>query len=324
MVIVSLHGGDSSASETSAPFRHFKPVSPPRRWDFNSILIKIQPSLTTHRFDIKIMLRHGNEDCFLPVAATRGIMVKDETHKPVIVVIDDEVQLRRLLRVSLEANGYKVYEAPDGKQGLAEVAARHPDLVVLDMGLPDMDGMEVVARLREWSAVPIVVVSVRESEIDKVTALRGGADDYLTKPFSTAELLARLQVAQRHAQPAAEETVFTSGPLAVDLAARTVKVKGQPIKLTRTEYALLRLFVRNAGKVLTHPQIMESVWGPGHREKTHYLHVYMTHLREKIETTPAKPELLVTEPRVGYRLNTESSLQFGSRQLQVKSAATEN
>jgi DNA-binding winged helix-turn-helix (wHTH) protein len=124
--------------------------------------------------------------------------------------------------------------------------------------------------------------------------------------FSTAELLARLQVAQRHAQPAAEETVFTSGPLTVDLASRSVKVNGQPVKLTRTEYALLRLFVRNAGKVLTHPQIMESVWGPGHRDKTHYLHVYMTHLREKIETTPAKPELLVTEPRVGYRLNIES------------------
>jgi two-component system, OmpR family, KDP operon response regulator KdpE len=238
-------------------------------------------------------------------------MVKDEPIKPVIVVIDDEVQLRRLLRISLEANGYKVYEAATGQQGLSEVAARHPDLVVLDLGLPDMEGVDVLLRLREWSTVPILVLSVRESEQDKVTALRSGADDYLTKPFSTAELLARLHVAQRHAQPATEETVFTSGSLTVDLALRIVKVNGQPIKLTRTEYALLRLFVRNAGKVLTHPQIMESVWGPGHRDKTHYLHVYMTHLREKIEPNPAKPELLVTEPRVGYRLNNEPSAQHG-------------
>jgi two-component system, OmpR family, KDP operon response regulator KdpE len=147
------------------------------------------------------------------------------------------VQLRRLLRVSLEANGYKVYEAANGQQGLSEVAARHPDLVVLDLGLPDMDGVDVLLRLREWSSVPIIVLSVREGEHDKVTALRSGADDYLTKPFSTAELLARLQVAQRHAQPAAEETVFASGPLTVDLASRSVKVNGKPVKLTRTEYA---------------------------------------------------------------------------------------
>ena len=185
------------------------------------------------------------------------------------------------------------------------MAARHPELVVLDMGLPDMDGVEVVKRLREWSSVPIIILSVRDSENDKVTALRSGADDYLTKPFSTAELLARLQVAQRHSQPATEETVFARGGLMVDLASRIVKVNGRPVKLTRTEYALLRLFVRNAGKVLTHPQIMESVWGPDHREKTHYLHVYMTHLREKIEPVPARPELLVTEPRVGYRLTVD-------------------
>jgi two-component system KDP operon response regulator KdpE len=239
-------------------------------------------------------------------------MVKDEPIKPVIVVIDDEVQLRRLLRVSLEANGYKVYEAATGQQGLSEVAARHPDVIVLDLGLPDMEGVDVLLRLREWSSVPIIILSVRESEQDKVTALRSGADDYLTKPFSTAELLARLHVAQRHAQPASEDTVFTSGPLTVDLALRNVKVNGRPVKLTRTEYALLRLFVRNAGKVLTHPQIMEAVWGPGHRDKTHYLHVYMTHLREKIELNPGKPELLVTEPRVGYRLNNESSSQPGT------------
>jgi len=240
--------------------------------------------------------------------------------EPIIVIIDDEVQLRRLLRISLEANGYKIYEAANGQQGLAEVAARHPDLVVLDLGLPDMDGLDVLSRLREWCSVPIVVLSVRESEHDKVSALRSGADDYLTKPFSTSELLARLHVAQRHAQPANEETIFTTGPLTVDLASRRVRVNGKPVKLTRTEYALLRLFVRNPGKVLTHPQIMESVWGPGQRDKTHYLHVYMTHLREKIETTPGKPELLVTEPRVGYRLNIDSPTQPIVDRLQAKEA----
>src|SRR5580658_3102999 len=166
-------------------------------------------------------------------------MAKDESMAPVIVVIDDEVQLRRLLRVTLEANGYKVYEAATGQQALSEVAARHPDIVVLDLGLPDMEGVDVLLRLREWSSVPIIVLSVREGEQDKVNALHSGADDYLTKPFSTAELLARLHVALRHSQPVAESTVFCSGPLKVDLASRSVHVNGRPIKLTKTEYALL-------------------------------------------------------------------------------------
>jgi two-component system KDP operon response regulator KdpE len=237
--------------------------------------------------------------------------MKDEPMKPVVVVIDDEVQIRRLLRVTLEANGYKVFEAADGKHGLEEVAARHPDVVILDLGLPDMEGLAVTLRLREWTSVPVIILSVRESEQDKVTALRSGADDYLTKPFSTAELLARLQVALRHAQSVGvgEETTFRTGPLTVNLASRSVAVNGKPVKLTGTEYALLRLFVRNAGKVLTHPQIMESVWGPGHRDKTHYLHVYMTYLREKIEAVPAKPKLLLTEARVGYRLKVEAPIE---------------
>jgi two-component system KDP operon response regulator KdpE len=237
--------------------------------------------------------------------------MKDEPMKPVVVVIDDEVQIRRLLRVTLEANGYKVFEAADGKHGLEEVAARHPDVVILDLGLPDMEGLAVTLRLREWTSVPVIILSVRESEQDKVTALRSGADDYLTKPFSTAELLARLQVALRHAQSVGvgEETTFRTGPLTVNLASRSVAVNGKPVKLTGTEYALLRLFVRNAGKVLTHPQIMESVWGPGHRDKTHYLHVYMTYLREKIEAVPAKPKLLLTEARVGYRLKVEVPIE---------------
>jgi two-component system, OmpR family, KDP operon response regulator KdpE len=247
--------------------------------------------------------------------------VKDVPMKPVIVVLDDEVQLRRLLRITLEANGYKVFEAADGKHGLEEVAARHPDIVVLDLGLPDMDGIDVLVRLREWTAVPIIVLSVRDGEQDKVTALRSGADDYLTKPFGTAELLARLQVALRHSQPVAEETVFRTGALTVDMASRTVKVNGKTVKLTGTEYALLRLFVRNAGKVLTHPQIMESVWGPAHRDKTHYLHVYMTYLREKIEAVPAKPELLLTEARVGYRLKLEPSVEPGVERTPGKGIA---
>jgi two-component system, OmpR family, KDP operon response regulator KdpE len=247
-----------------------------------------------------------------------------EFQERIVVVIDDEVQLRRLLRVSLEANGYKVYEAADGHQGLTEVAARHPDLVLLDLGLPDMDGLEVMGRLREWSSVPIIIVSVRDGEHDKVAALRGGADDYLAKPFSTAELLARLQVALRHSRPSQKETVFTSGPLTVDFVLRSVKVNGHRVKLTKTEYALLRLFVSNAGKVLTHPQIMESVWGPGHRDKTHYLHVYMTHLREKIESTPAKPALLVTETRVGYRLNVDSPVHAAAHRLQTNGANAES
>ena len=232
--------------------------------------------------------------------------MNDAPLKPAVVVIDDEVQLRRLLKITLESHGYRVFEAADGQQGLAQVAARRPDVVLLDLGLPDMEGLELLLRLREWSSVPVVVLSVRDGEQDKVTALRSGADDYLTKPFSTEELLVRLEVARRHAQPSAGEAVFQSGRLTVDLASRGVNVNGRPVKLTGTEYALLRLFVRNAGKVLTHPQIMEAVWGPGQRDKTHYLHVYMTYLREKIEAVPGKPELLLTEARVGYRLKVES------------------
>jgi two-component system, OmpR family, KDP operon response regulator KdpE len=250
----------------------------------------------------------------------RKAKVKNGPLTPVVVVIDDEAQLRRLLRITLEADGYKVFEAADGQQGLAEVASRRPDIVLLDLGLPDMEGMDVLLRLREWSSVPAIILSVRDTEQDKVRAFSNGADDYLTKPFSTSELLARLQVALRHARPAVEESIFRSGPLTVDLASRSVQVNGKPVKLTGTEYALLRLLVRNAGKVVTHPQIMEAVWGPGHRDKTHYLHVYMTYLREKIEAVPAKPELLLTEARVGYRLKIESSRQPETARTSGKSA----
>jgi two-component system KDP operon response regulator KdpE len=228
--------------------------------------------------------------------------VNEEKHQPAVIVIDDEVQIRRLLKISLEAAGYKVFEAANGQEGLSEAALRRPDAIVLDLGLPDMDGVAVLKRLREWSQVPVVVLSVRDREEEKINALDNGADDYLTKPFSTGELLARLRVAQRHAKPAADMAVFKAGRLEVDLTARLVKVNGQPVKLTATEYALLQLFVRHAGKVLTHRQILKEVWGPTYTEQTHYLRVYMTHLREKIEATPSEPELLITESGIGYRL----------------------
>ncbi len=232
--------------------------------------------------------------------------MSQEPPNPIALIIDDEVQIRRLLRISLEANGYRVFEAANGQTGLAEAAQRRPEIVVLDLGLPDMDGVEVLKRLREWSNVPVIVLSVRDREEDKIAALDNGADDYLTKPFSTGELLARLRVAQRHAQPPLDTAVFQTGQLEVDLTSRTVKVKGKLIKLTATEYALLQLFVRHAGKVLTHRQILKEVWGPTYVDQTHYLRVYMTHLRDKIEEHPSEPELLVTESGVGYRLMLQS------------------
>ena len=210
--------------------------------------------------------------------------------------------MRRLLRVCLEANGYRVLEAATGTEGIAEAAQHPPDVVILDLGLPDMEGVAVLKRLREWSRVPVVVLSVRDREEDKIAALDNGADDYVTKPFSSGELLARLRVAQRHAAPSSETTVFRSGQLEVDLAARVVKLKSREVKLTATEYSLLRLFVQHAGKVLTHRQILREVWGPNYVEQTHYLRVYLAHLREKLEANPAQPELLITEPGVGYRL----------------------
>ena len=220
----------------------------------------------------------------------------------VVLVIDDEAQIRRLLRITLEANGYKVIEAAGGKEGLVEAATRRPDIVILDLGLPDMDGVAVLKRLREWSQAPVVVLSVRDRDEDKIVALDEGADDYVTKPFSTPELLARLRVAIRHVQSADEEVVFRSGGLEVDLVERRVSVKGQEVKLTVTEYALLRLLVRHAGRVLTHRQILKEVWGPNAVEQTHYLRVYVARLREKIEQEPSRPVLLITEPGIGYRL----------------------
>ena len=223
-------------------------------------------------------------------------------HPDVALVVDDEVQMRRLLRLNLEAAGYQTIEAADGRDALAQAAMHRPDVVILDLGLPDMDGLAVLRRLREWTQVPVVVLSVREGDADKVAALDAGADDYLTKPFSTPELLARLRVARRHVQPDEGQTVIRAGALEIDLAARRVTVKGQEVRLTATEYAFLRLLARHAGRVLTHRQILREVWGPNAGEQTHYLRVYAARLREKIEPVPARPSLLITEPGVGYRL----------------------
>ncbi len=224
-----------------------------------------------------------------------------EALKPLVLIVDDEPQIRRLLTVSLEANGYRVLSAASGQEGLVLAAQHQPALVVLDIGLPDLSGQEVLRRLREWSRAPVIVLSVRDDEKGKVAALDAGADDYVTKPFNTDELLARLRVALRHSMNKDEAAVVQVKNLVIDLATRRVTVGGREVKLSKTEYDLLRLLARHAGKVLTHRQILREVWGPGHEDDTHYLRVYIAHLREKIERDPESPELILTELGVGYR-----------------------
>lgn len=225
--------------------------------------------------------------------------------KAVALVIDDEVQIRRLLRVVLESADYLVHEAETAAQGLTGAATRRPDVVLLDLGLPDSDGVNVLRRLREWSQVPVLVLSVRDDEEGKVAALDAGADDYVTKPFSSAELLARLRAAQRKTRPLEEESIFSIDNLTIDLAARLVKRDGTEVKLTGTEYALLRLFITHAGRVLTHRQILREIWGPKSEEHRQYLRVYVTHLRQKIETDPSAPKLIKTESGIGYRFQAD-------------------
>jgi two-component system KDP operon response regulator KdpE len=225
-------------------------------------------------------------------------------NKPTALIIDDEVQIRRLLRVALEAENYQVREAENGQRGLVEIANHKPAVVLLDLGLPDMDGLELLKRLREWSETPVIVLTVRDDENEKVTALDAGADDYVTKPFGTSELLARLRATQRKTRPEEEVSVFKLGELVVDLTARVVTCAGREIKLTATEYALLRLFVRHPGRVLTHRYILREVWGPKSEEHRQYLRVYVTHLRQKIEADPTSPDLIKTEPGIGYRFGT--------------------
>ncbi|MEI6389992.1 MAG: response regulator [Verrucomicrobiota bacterium] len=234
--------------------------------------------------------------------------MSNETTKttPVALVIDDEPQIRRLLRVTLEANGYRVFDAATGQDGVAQAAQRRPDVVLLDLGLPDLEGTEVLKRLREWSRVPVIVLSVRDREDDKVAALDAGADDYVTKPFNSAELLARLRAALRHVQPQGVDAIFQSGTLEVDLSKRVVRKSGEEVKLTPIEYSLLRLLVTHAGKVLTHRHLLTEIWGAKAVEQTHYLRVHIAHLREKIEDNPSKPELIITESAVGYRLTPKN------------------
>ena len=226
---------------------------------------------------------------------------------PVIVLIEDEPEIRRFLRATLNGQGYRLFEATTGALGLVEAASRQPDVVIVDLGLPDVDGLEVIRRLREWSAVPIIVLSARGQERDKVTALDAGADDYVAKPFGAGELLARIRVALRHAAGASHDAdgTFVVGELGVDLLHRRVHVRGAEVRLTPIEYKLLATLVRHAGKVVTHQQLLREVWGPSHTDQGHYVRVYLGHLRHKLEAEPARPRYLLTEPGVGYRLVTE-------------------
>jgi two-component system KDP operon response regulator KdpE len=222
--------------------------------------------------------------------------------KLTVLVIDDEVQIRRLLRITLEAAGIAVLEADTGKIGLEEAARCHPDAVVLDLGLPDIGGLEVLKQLREWTKVPVLVLTVLAAESDKVAALDAGADDYLTKPFGSAELTARLRAILRRVTDENEPSVVKFGEIEMDLAARTVRRGGAEVRLTAKEYAMLRLLVIHRGKVVTHGQMLRELWGPKAEENTHYLRVHMTHIRQKLEAEPHKPRHLRTESGIGYRL----------------------
>ncbi|HEY5975664.1 MAG TPA: response regulator [Geobacteraceae bacterium] len=227
------------------------------------------------------------------------------TNLPRILVVDDEVAIQRFLRTVLSAEEFSLHQAETGHAALAAAAAVKPDLILLDLGLPDLDGVEVIQRIREWSPVPIIVLSVREREDDKVHALDAGADDYLTKPFGISELLARIRAALRRAVQQVPEPLYRIEGLAVDLGRRRVTVNEQEVQLTPTEYDLLRLLVTHAGKVLTHSQILRQLWGIAYLEQPHVLRVNISNLRHKLETDPSRPRYIITEPGVGYRLRAE-------------------
>jgi two-component system KDP operon response regulator KdpE len=222
-----------------------------------------------------------------------------------ILIVDDERAIRRYLRTALEAQGYAVFEAVNGMEALGSAVAARPDLIILDLGLPDLDGVEVTRRIREWTQVPIIILSVRDHEQDKIEALDVGADDYLTKPFGTGELMARMRVALRRAQRVEDEPTLQVDQLLMDLPHHRVTLAGVEISLTPTEYDLLRLLIQNRGKVLTHRQILRQVWGPTYEAETHLLRVNISNLRRKIEPDPARPAYILTEPGVGYRLRAE-------------------
>jgi two-component system, OmpR family, KDP operon response regulator KdpE len=223
-----------------------------------------------------------------------------------VLVVDDENAIRRYLRTVLTAQGFTVYEAANGEEAVNAVLSDRPDIIILDLGLPDFNGIEVTRRLREWSQIPIIILSVREAENDKIAALDAGADDYLTKPFGTGELMARMRVAMRRLANKSDAPVLQVDSLKIDLSRRLVTVKDQEISLTPTEYDILRLLMQNAGKVLTHRQLLRQVWGTAYESEMHLLRVNISNLRRKIETDPARPHYLVTESGVGYRLRIES------------------
>ena len=227
---------------------------------------------------------------------------------PLVLVVEDDTQMRKFLRASLTSHGYRLVEAVNGSEALTHAASYNPDLVLLDLGLPDIDGLVVTKRLREWASAPIIVLSARGQEDDKILALDAGADDYLTKPFGTGELLARMRVALRHAARSGQERsepILTVGELSIDLDKRSVHLAGKEVHLTPIEYKLLATLLKNAGKVLTHRQLLKEVWGPGNVDNTQYLRVYMVQLRHKLELDATRPRYLVTEPGVGYRLKSE-------------------
>jgi two-component system KDP operon response regulator KdpE len=224
-----------------------------------------------------------------------------------VLVVDDEPQIRRFLRASLQSHDYTVLEAENGKEAVRACTTQRPDLVILDLGLPDMDGLDVISLIREWSPLPIIVLSIRSDDADKIDALDRGANDYVTKPFSMGELLARMRVALRQGgrEAGAEAaSVLTAGDMAVDLAKRLVTVNGAPVRLSRKEYDLLRILASHPGKVVTHQQLLQEVWGQAYVEETQYLRVYIGQLRQKLERDPADPKHLITEPGVGYRFVT--------------------
>lgn len=222
-----------------------------------------------------------------------------------ILVIDDEKAIRRLLKINLEAEAHTFLEAENGKEGLIAASTQRPEIIILDLGLPDMDGLAVLQQLREWSTIPVIVLTVRDSDADKVALLDAGADDYLTKPFSVPELMARIRTALRHRNTPANEPIFVGGDLEIDFTEHQVRLRGEVIKLTITEFEILRLLALHAGKIVTQKQLLKEIWGPHAVEETQYLRVYIAQLRKKLERDPAQPQLILTEPGVGYRLKQE-------------------